>query len=181
VRTSPSGIRKRVKTARPVGADDEVALEGLLLPFVGEPDRGPVAVDALHTRVGDAEPDVAAIGEPLGDEVLQHLVLGVNRHGPATGGLEQVDPVQLPAEGEVDPVVDEPVAAQPVTHAGLGHQVHGALFQHPGLDGLLDVVAGAQVDHHGLDPAQVQQVRQHQPGGPGADDSDLYAHDKLLS
>jgi hypothetical protein len=99
--------------------------------------------NAVDAGVGDPESDVATVVQPLRDEVLEHLVLGVDRHGSAARGLEQVDPVHLPAEGQVDAVVDEPVAAQPIPHPGRRHQVHRALLQHTGLDRLLDVLTGA--------------------------------------
>jgi hypothetical protein len=73
-------------------------------------------------------------------------------------------------------MVDEPVPTHPVPHAGLGHQVDGPLLQDARLDGLLDVVAGAQVDDDRVDAAQVQQVRQHQPGRARSDDPHLCAH-----
>jgi hypothetical protein len=79
-------------------------------------------------------------------------------------------------EGEVDPVVDEPVAAHPVPDTGLAHQVHRALFQHACLDRLLDVLPCLHVDHHRFDAALVQQVGQHQPGRAGADNSNLCTH-----
>src|SRR3954466_8845277 len=66
---------------------------------------------------------------------------------------------------------------QSVPDPRLGHQVDRALLQPAGLDGLLDVLPGPQVDHDRLHPALVQQVRQHQPGRSRPDYSDLSAHD----
>ena len=74
-------------------------------------------------------------------------------------------------------MVDEPVAHHPVPHPGLAHQVDRALLQDPGLDRLLDRLAGLEVDHHRLHSAQVQQVRQQQPRpDPGPDDPHLSPH-----
>ena len=139
-----------------------------------------LGLDAVDGGVGHPEPDVATVVEPLGDEVLEHLVLGVDHHRPAAGQLGQVDPVDAALEREVDAVVDEPVAHHPVAYAGLAHQVDGALLQDPGLDRLLDRVAGMDVDHHRLHPAQVQQVRQHQSRRTGPDDPHLGTHASLL-
>jgi hypothetical protein len=165
----------------PVRADHEVALQRLLPALLGEPDRRPLAVEPLDLRVAHPEPDVPAVGKPPRDEVDQHLVLGVHHHRPAAGELVHVDPVQTAGEGQVDAVVDEAVAHHPVAHPGLAHQVHGALLEDPGLDRLLDVLPGLQVDHHRFDAAQVQQVRQHQPGRPGPHDPHLRAHVRPLS
>ena len=53
------------------------------------------------------------------------------------------------------------------------HQVDGALFQHPGADGLLDVRAAAQVEHDRIDTPQMEQVGEHEAYRSGADDADL--------
>ncbi len=157
-----------------------VALQRLGPALVGEPDRRLLGLDAVDGGVGHPEPDVAAVVEALGDEVLEHLVLGVDHHRPTAGQLGQVDPVQPALEREVDAVVDEPVAHHPVAHPGLAHQIDRALLQDPGLDRLLDRVAGLDVDHHRLHPTLVQQVRQHQPRRTGSDDPHLGTHASLL-
>src|SRR5262245_7821926 len=46
---------------------------------------------------------------------------------------------------------------------------------------LLDLQATADIDHHRLDPRDVQQVREHQPGRSGTDDADLRAADHCSS
>jgi hypothetical protein len=40
---------------------------------------------------------------------------------------------------------------------------------------MLDVLAVAVLEHHRLDPVQMEQLREHEPGGPRADDADLGA------
>ena len=47
----------------PSRADHEVAFQRLLLALVGEADRRLLGADAVDRRVGDPEPDVAAVGE----------------------------------------------------------------------------------------------------------------------
>jgi hypothetical protein len=48
-----------------------VALQRLGPALVGEPDRRLLGLDAVDGGVGHPEPDVAAVVEPLGDEVLE--------------------------------------------------------------------------------------------------------------
>ena len=153
-----------------------VALQRLGPALVGEPDRRVVGVDPVHRGVGHPEPDVPAVTQPLRDQVDEHLVLGVDHHRPASRQLGEVDPVQPALERQIDAVMDEPVAHHPVAHPGLTQQVHRALLQDPRLDRLLDRLPRLDVDHHRLHPAQVQQVRQQQPGRAGSDDSNLSTH-----
>jgi hypothetical protein len=128
---------------------------------MGERDARLLGRQVRDPRVGDPEPDVAAVLHPPGDEVLEHLVLGVHRHRPSAAQLGEVDSVHPAAERQVDALVDEPVAHHPVPHAGLAHEVDRALLQDSRLDRLLDRLAGLQVDHHRLHTPLVQQVRQH--------------------
>jgi DNA-binding IclR family transcriptional regulator len=50
------------------------------------------------------------------------------------------------------------------------------MLEHSGPDPLLDVLAAAGLEDDGLHAAPVQEVGQHQPGWPGADDGDLRPH-----
>ena len=81
----------------------------------------------------------------------------------------------LAREPQLDAVVDEPLAPQPLADADLVQQVDRALLQHARADPLLDVLAAPVLEHDGVDARQVQQMREHQSGGPGADDPDLGA------
>ena len=87
----------------------------------------------------------------------------------------------LALELQLDALVDEPLAPQPVADAHLDQQVDRALLEHAGADAALDVLAAARLEHDRLDPAQVQQVREHEPGRPGADDADLRSHSSSVA
>ncbi len=152
--------------ARPVRPDHEVALQRLLAALVGEPDRRLLGLDPVHRGVGHPEPDVAPVAQTLGDQVDEHLVLGVDRHRPPTRELGQVDPVQPALERQVDPVMDEPVAHQPVPQPGLPQQIHRALLQDPRLDRLLDRLPRLDVDHHRLHPRRCSRCDSNNPAGP---------------
>ena len=82
----------------------------------------------------------------------------------------------LAVELELDPVVDDPLALQPLADAGRDEQVDRALLEHPGADPLLDVLAAAALEHDRLDPRLLEQAAERQAGRAGADDPDLGAH-----
>ena len=50
------------------------------------------------------------------------------------------------------------------------------MLDQAGADAVLDIVAAAVLDDDGFDAGEMQQMRQHRPGGPGSDDADLGAH-----
>ena len=60
-------------------------------------------------------------------------------------------------------------------------QVDGALLEHAGAHALLDVLARAQLEHDGVDPAQLEQPGEHEPRRSGPDDRDLGLHHALPS
>ena len=79
------------------------------------------------------------------------------------------------AEAQLDAVVEQAFAAHPLADAGFGEEVDRALLQHAGAHAMLDVLAVARFEHHGLDARAVQEVRQHESGRPRAEDADLRA------
>ncbi len=76
---------------------------------------------------------------------------------------------------QLDAVVDQPFAPQPLADADLVQQVDRALLEDAGADPLLDVLAAPVLEDDRVDALEVQQMREHQPGGTGADDPDLGA------
>ena len=94
--------------------------------------------------------------------------------------LAEIDVVQRAAEAEIDAVVEHAFALHARADAGLDQQVARPLLDQAGADAALDIVAAAVLQDDGLDAREVQEMRQHQPGRPGADDADLRAHSALL-
>ena len=82
----------------------------------------------------------------------------------------------LAAELQLDAVVDDALALQPLARARLGQQVDRGLLEHAGPDAVLDVVAAARLDHDRLDALHTQDLGQRQPRWARADDADLGAH-----
>ncbi len=68
----------------------------------------------------------AAGGKPGRDEILHDLGLRPDRHGAATGQVNEVDVVSLAGELEIDAAVLEPVPVHPRSEADLTQQLSRA-------------------------------------------------------
>jgi len=82
-------------------------------------DARTVILDALDgCRLG-LEPDLAAVRQPLLDQVLDHFLLAVHGDAPARQAAE-VDAMLLPGEAQPDAVVGEPLPRQALADSGRG-------------------------------------------------------------
>ena len=114
----------------------------------------------------------AARLEPRCDQVLHDLLLPVDRDATARE-LAQGDAVTRSLELELEPVVGQPLLAQACPDADLRQQLDGSVLEHARADAALDVVAAAGLEHDGIDPRQVEEVRQHETGRARPHDRDL--------
>ena len=120
--------------------------------------------------------DLGVVAQARGDEVLDDLLLAVDRDRPAVGEPAEVDAVALAVEAQLEAAVDERLAVQTVAEAGVGEQLDRALLQDARADPVLDVLAAAVLEHDRRDPLEVEEVREQQAGRPGPHDSDLCPH-----
>src|SRR5258708_39324563 len=79
------------------------------------------------------------------------------------------------AEAQLDAVMGQAEALQPIADAGFFEQVGGTLFEQASADPLLDIVAAASLEHDGFDACEVQQGREDPARRAGAADVDLCA------
>ena len=96
-------------------------------------------------------------------------MLRVHCDGAATGKVRERDAMRLAAEAQLDAVVDESFPLQALADAASSQQIDGALLQHTGAQGGLDLGPAARFEDYGFDSREVQQVREvpHRPGGAG--------------
>jgi hypothetical protein len=130
----------------------------------------------VNGDVGHLEEQREISVEPRCDQVLDDLGLAVDRDRAAAGELAQWDAMTLAVELELDAVVDDSLPPQALADTGIDEQVGRSLLEHAGADTMLDVVSAAVLQHDRLDAFAVKKVREHQPGGAGADDRHLRAH-----
>jgi hypothetical protein len=159
-----------------VAAGDHVAAERVPRALVGEGDRRAVGLEVRDRDVLDLEAGQRAGRLARGEEILDHLLLAVDRDPAAAGQLGEVDPVPAAAEAQLDPVMDEPLAPHPLAQPARVEEVRRALLEHPGADPLLEVRAAAGLHHDGVDAVPPEEMREQQPGRPGAHDADLRLH-----
>jgi hypothetical protein len=102
-------------------------------------------------------------------------VLRVNRNSLSVGEIPKINTVTAASKAQLDSVVDQALGFHMLANPHLGEEVDCSLFQHAGADALLHILAAAILDYDGVNPLQIQKVREHETCRPRADDSDLCA------
>jgi hypothetical protein len=68
--------------------------------------------------------------------------------------------------GDEEALVDLALAVHALAALRLAHQLGEAVLEHAGADAAEHVLAALPLEHDGVDALEVQELRQHQPGGP---------------
>ena len=92
----------------------------------------------------------------------------------------QIDTVALAIAGDVEALVNFPLAVHALAHARFAHQRGKAMLQHACTDAAEYVVAGVLFQHHVGNAFAVEQLGQQQAGGAAANDGHLCLHVCLL-
>ena len=156
-----------------VAAGDHVAAQHVILPVLAVADARLVAIDIAQGHILRLEHQWIALLEAESDQILDHFGLTIDHDGRAAGQLRQWDAVALAVELQLDAMVDDALARQPFTGADLRQDVDGALLQDTRPQPLLAVLTAAVLQHHRLDPAALEQLRQRQSGRAGPNDPHL--------
>ena len=104
-------------------------------------------------------------------EVFRELRLAVD--GEARALRREVDAIALLADGDLDAVVLQPFALEPLRHARLAQDRDGALLDDAGAHAPEHVVAAAPLEDDAVDAGALEQLREQQARRPRADDADL--------
>ena len=83
--------------------------------------------------------------------------------------------MQPVAKAEIDAFMDKAFAAHAVAYSRLIKDIDGTLFENAGADALFHMAAGVSLDHDRVDVFEMEEVRQEQAGGSGADNRYLCA------
>ena len=106
-------------------------------------------------------------------QVFQNFVLRINRNSLSPGKFLKINSMTAPSEAQLDPMMNQAFAILPLPDTHLREQVNRSLFQHARPDALLGILAAAIFDDDGVDPLQIQKVREHETGGSRANNPDL--------
>ena len=87
----------------------------------------------------------------------------------------------VPIEPELEALVHQPFAIEPVRQPGLAEEVDGALLEQAGPHPLLDVLPAAPLDHDGVHALQGEQVREQETTRARSDDHHLGAQSAHVS
>ena len=130
-----------------------------------------IACDVLEHDLLDLEPRKAAARLARVDEVFRELRLAVD--GEARALRREVDAVALLADGDLDAVVLQPFALEPLRHARFAQDRDSALLDDTGAHASEHVVAAAPFEDDAVDAGTLEQLREQQARRPRADDADL--------
>ena len=82
----------------------------------------------------------------------------------------------LAVEGQLQSVVDQALARQPVADAGLSQDIDRALLQQTCTDAGEQIFGRTPFEHDAVDAGKAQQAREQQSRRSAADNSNLCAH-----
>ena len=162
-----------VKLERPSKADfGDYATNVALQLAVSVVDDACRSVDPFDGRLEVQRQPAREAGR---DQILHDLGLAVD-HDPAADELLHRYVVPLAVELQMDASVRHSLRVHSRADAGLSQQVGDALLEHARSNPVLAVLTAAGFEDDRVDPAQLEQSRQRQPRGAGADDPDLGLH-----
>ena len=159
-----------------VATDDVVAIDADSLAFVPIREIRPRGVDVVRLHVlgivnHDSAEAVAAVVQ-----VARELGLPVDDHRIAVGQPLQVHALPDAVVGDVEALVDLPLAVHPLGDLRLAHQRREPVLQHARANASEHVVAAVLLQYDRVDAAQVEELRQQEARGAAPDDSHLGLH-----
>jgi hypothetical protein len=114
--------------------------------------------------------DLAAVGEPPRDQILDDLLLAVDRDALADQ-VAEIEMMQRAVEAEEDAGRAHRLASAGARPTPVSQQIGRPLFEHAGAYALLHIGAAAAFEHDRLNAPAVQQMGEHQARGAGAHDA----------
>ena len=156
-----------------IAAADKIADHLVRLAVVLKVNARRLAIEIVDANATRLEQNLSTGLQPRLNEIFHHFVLRVNGYGAPAGQLVHIDAVALPVKAQLDAVMDQSLTAHALAHARGVQQIHGALFEDAGANAIFDILARLRFHYDGLDPFQMEQVRQQKTGRSRANDADF--------
>ncbi|MNT13563.1 hypothetical protein D3C72_1485380 [compost metagenome] len=147
-------------TVEAVTACDEVAVQAYRFASPFERDIRLRALHIMKPYIGSLI-DRGGAGRPAGiHQVAGHFSLTIDQHRTTPRQCLEVQAVASPPVHQFNTLMHEPFRVHTLTHAGLAHQVDGALLQHPGADAPEHVLGRLALQDDVVDARARQQLPQ---------------------
>jgi hypothetical protein len=127
----------------------------------------------MHANILDLKQNLATGRDASIIEVFQHFVLRVDSDSFSASEILEINAATAASKAQLDSIVNQAFAFQALAKAHFHEQIDCSLLQHAGAHALLGILATPILHDDGVNPLQIQKVRQHQTGGTSANDSDL--------
>src|ERR1700733_3615646 len=144
---------------------DIVTLNLVPIAFLVHTDRRSIPIDIMKRHLAAFEAHISPVSQTKGDQILHHLVLSIDGHVLAREFYER-DSVQQAVRSQVDAIMAQAFAIETFAGARLAQHLDAGVFQYPGPDSLLAIIAGSCFENDGADAIEVKQVGKHQAGRP---------------
>ena len=142
------------------------------LPVLAIGYSGQVAFEFVNFNLFDIILNLAAHGLARIIKIAGDLSLAVNHDGLA-GQLLKIDAKHCVTIGDQRALMGETLFGHTSADPGLVHQPHQPAFQNARTNTAEHIIFGLALEHHRLNAAKMQQLRQKQPRGAAADNDNL--------
>src|SRR5579859_813826 len=117
-----------------VAAGNEIARQLDPRAILLERDLRMISLKVCGLHVGNVEEDRAVVGESGGDEILDDLMLGIDRDRAPACQLVHIYAVADAVEAQLDAVMDDALALHALADAQPNQQIACSLFEHARAD-----------------------------------------------
>jgi hypothetical protein len=163
-----------------VAAGNELGIDPMHCAILAVGDTRRIAFQTVQRHVSGIVDDLQVASGCSLHQVAGNLSLTVNHDLSASqrANIYADHPFTI---GKVKTVMWQSLGMHPGTQTQLIHEVGRRAFQHTRANAAQHIVGRRPFHDHDIDAFRAQQMPEHQPGGPSANDGDLGFHDALSS
>src|SRR5207302_9442915 len=122
-----------------IAPGDEIALQSAAFAVLLKVNLRSGGIEVFEANRIGLEDDLAARSQPRIHQVPDNVTLRVDHDAAAAGKFIEIDATRAATKSQIDSVVNESLAKQPLAHAHLREQIHRALLEQARAHPLLTV------------------------------------------